>query len=110
MKTTGKLGKYSWVIDENEWTTLYIGDPNDHNTLFDGLINGDPEEAILNSIIKGAAEEEFGEVLDNLMKLWREREANGDRLCIYELVEELQCKYKRRRKIQNQGFYTTLKT
>ena len=47
MKTTGKLGKYSWVIDENEWTTLYIGDPNDHNTLFDGLIIGDPEEAIL---------------------------------------------------------------
>jgi hypothetical protein len=52
MKTHGKLGDYSWVIDENEWTTLYIGDPNDHNTLFDGLINGDPEEAILGSIVK----------------------------------------------------------
>ena len=48
----GKLGKYSWVIDPSEWTTLYIGDTNDHNTLFDGFVNGDPEEAILNSIIK----------------------------------------------------------
>lgn len=62
---TGKLGKYSWVIDENEWTTLYIGspfkgdfeilnapDPSDSNTIFDGFTTCDPEEAILKSIIK----------------------------------------------------------
>jgi hypothetical protein len=51
---TGKLGKYSWVIDENEWTTLYIGspDPSNSNTIFDGFVTCDPEEAILKSIIK----------------------------------------------------------
>jgi hypothetical protein len=49
---TGKLGKYSWVIDENEWTTLYIGDLSNSNTIFDGFVTCDPEEAILKSIIK----------------------------------------------------------
>jgi len=52
MKTRGKLGDYSWLIDDKEWTTLFYGPPSDEFTLFDGLLNGDPEEAILSSIVK----------------------------------------------------------
>jgi len=52
MKTHGKLGEYSWVIDDKGWTTLYVGDPFEDWTLFDGFVNGDPEEAILSSITK----------------------------------------------------------
>lgn len=54
MKTTGKLGKYSWVIEAG-WTTLYIGDPSEGKTIIDGFVTCDPEEAILKSITNDTA-------------------------------------------------------
>ena len=52
MRTHGKLGDYSWIIDDKGWTTLYVGDPSEDYTLCDGFVIGDPEEAILSIIAK----------------------------------------------------------
>ena len=58
MNTIGKLGKYSWIIDNTGWTTLYVGDPANANTAIDGFVTIDPEEAILRAIIRLRKDEE----------------------------------------------------
>lgn len=52
MKTHGRLGDYSWIIDDKGWTTLFFGDPSKDDTLCDGFVIGHPEEVILSIIAK----------------------------------------------------------
>lgn len=100
MKTTGKLGKYSWVIEAG-WTTLYIGDPSEEKTIIDEFGTCDPEEAILTAITndtaklardiaKEAAKAEFHEVLEDLM------EYEGDCNVTDDLITKIQRKHKKR--------------
>ena len=47
---TGKLGKYTWAVDAAGWTTVWVGPKENHETLCDGFVKGEPEEAILSVI------------------------------------------------------------
>ena len=47
---TGKLGKYTWAVDTAGWTTVWVGPKENDETLCDGLVRGEPEEAILSVI------------------------------------------------------------
>jgi hypothetical protein len=59
----GKLGKYSWAVDFDGRTTVWVG-PKEHcNTLCDELVACDPEEAILAVITRNEMFEKQGNEL-----------------------------------------------
>jgi hypothetical protein len=60
---TGKLGKYTWAVDAAGWTTVWVGPKENDETLCDGLVRGEPEEAILSVITSNEMFE----------KKWREK-------------------------------------
>jgi hypothetical protein len=68
MNTQGTLGKYSWIIDNTGWTTLYVGDPSNAITAIDGFVTIDPEEAILRAIIRLRREEEQAPALETALQ------------------------------------------
>jgi hypothetical protein len=47
---TGKLGKYTWAVDTAGWTTVWVGPKENDETLCDGFVKGEPEEAIIKII------------------------------------------------------------
>jgi hypothetical protein len=71
MNTQGTLGKYSWIIDNTGWTTLYVGDTSicgDAITAIDGFVTIDPEEAILRAIIRLRREEQQAPALETALQ------------------------------------------
>jgi hypothetical protein len=64
----GKLGKYSWAIDPQGWTTVWVGPKENDKTLCDGFVTCDPEEVILAIITRNEmSEKQTNELLKSFM-------------------------------------------